>query len=283
MRRLIGKPLTAVGYGLTAPAATDNEPPLRRFHLWKCHRRARDPRQHRRQGHILRRLRWPSAPTRSPTASPGWWGIHSSPSRLPAAPMASTPASISGTFIHTWLTDKEGGATCVEVECARPAARPPRIPTACALLTECATARAPTCSAIPTVKAASINSLCTALACRTPPRLHRPARLRAHGQPVRLAPVHRRSSRSPSSHCTHSCASAPCATGTSRLGRVPVKPQKPYGGTGPRVRTHHHFCLGGTSCLSVPTGGLRCTKSSTTHRGVPELRPDPPAASASAT
>ena len=269
---LIGKPLTAVGYGLTAPGATDNG--TRRYvdltfrnvtgaHVILgntvdkgiCFGDSGGPALHTFPDGIARVV-----------------GIHSytQPSSS-CTDGLDTRVDLFGTFIRTWLTDKEGGATCVEDGMCKAGCTPTADPD-CVCLADgmCNGACANLLSDPDCPKDCVMNSVCTNLTCPNPDpdcTAELAACTTASQCASRLCTADLQ--RLPEQYCTRSCASAPCPAGTQCVSGACLKPQKPSVAPGGACSPTTDFCLGGTSCLSVPTGGLRCTKSCTTTAGCP--------------
>lgn len=268
-----GKPLTAVGYGLTLPGATDNG--TRRFvdltfrsvtaaHVVLgntvdkgiCFGDSGGPSLHTFPDGIARVV-----------------GIHSY--TQPASSCTDgldTRVDLFGPFIRTWLTDKEGGATCVEDGLCKMGCAPEADPDCvCVADGTCSAACANLLSDPDCPPDCAMNAVCTNLACPKPDP-DCVAELAACTMAAQCASrlCTPDPQRSPEQYCTRACpAGATCAGGTQCVAGACLKPQKPSVAPGATCTGASDFCLGGTSCLSVPSGGLRCSKSCTTTASCP--------------
>ncbi|MBS1153718.1 MAG: putative trypsin precursor [Myxococcaceae bacterium] len=238
---LIGKPLTAVGYGLTQPGATDNG--TRRFvdltfrNVTAAHvvlGNAVD------KGICFGDSGGPSLHT-FPDGITRVVGIHSytQPSSS-CTDGLDTRVDLFGAFIRTWLTDKEGGASCAEDGLCKQGCAPVADPDCvCVADGVCSGACANLLSDPDCPADCLMNGVCANFACPKPDPdcvAELSACTTASQCASRLCTPDPQ--RSPEQYCTASCSSGgSCAAGTQCVTGACLKPQLPPVGIAPVPKT----------------------------------------------
>jgi hypothetical protein len=247
-----GLPLTAVGYGVTAPGATDNG--TRRYvdltfrgvtaaHIALgnttdkgiCFGDSGGPSLHTFSDGVARVV-----------------GLHSY--TQPASSCTDgldTRVDLYGPFIRTWLTDKEGGGTCFEDGMCKQGCVPVDPDCVCTLSD-------PGCPAD-----CVANNACTSQVCPKPDP-DCTAELAPCTSDTQCAARHCATDfqRAGERYCARSCTQASdCASGTTCAGGVCLKTQKPEVAPGGVCAAATDFCLGGLACSPVPGGATRCTQA----------------------
>lgn len=257
-----GKPLTAVGYGVTTSGGSDNG--TRRYvdltfrsvtaaHIVLGNQSSKGVCFGDSGGPALHTF--PDGVTRVV-------GVHSytQPSSS-CTDGLDTRVDLYGAFIRTWLMDKEGGGTCVEDGMCKAGCAPADPDCVCVADGTCSAQCANLLSDPDCPPDCAMNGVCTTLACPAPDPdcLGELAQCTADTQ-CAMRHCTTDPQRPAERYCARSCANqAACAAGTTCTGGVCLKLQKPSIAPGAGCAAATDFCLGGTTCQAVPMGGTRCT------------------------
>lgn len=264
---LVGKPLTAVGYGLTSPGATDNG--TRRWvdltfravtaaHIaigntvdkGVCFGDSGGPALHTFPDGVERVV-----------------GIHSytQPSSN-CTDGLDTRVDLYGSFIRTWLMDKEGGGTCLEDGLCKTGCTPADPDCVCLADGMCNGACANVLSDPDCPVDCAQNNVCTNLSCPNPDP-DCTAELSPCTADTQCAARHcATDTQHNERYCARGCTqAADCLSGTACTNGVCLKTQKPEVAPGGVCVIATDYCVGPVSCLSVPSGGTRCSVACTSN------------------
>lgn len=259
----VGRPLTAVGYGRTGPSTVDSG--TRRWvdltfrgitsdHIelgdqaskGVCFGDSGGPALHTFADNVTRVV-----------------GIHSYTQPTSACTDGlDTRVDVFGTFIRTWLMEKEAGGTCVEDGLCKAGCMPAADPDCVCIADGTCSAQCANLLSDPDCpRDCAMNGVCTNLACPAPDPDCTPE-LAQCTMDAQCAARHCTTDpqRPAERYCARGCAAqSECVAGTTCAMAVCLKQQKPNVAPGAACVAATDFCLGGTTCQTVPMGGTRCT------------------------